>query len=241
MARISTYSVDKTLEKTDKLLGSNLGGATRNFTLEDVTTYLSSVGVAGKITYMFTDNDYNGNPTQIAGQMIVPGNDNATFNFSSLTTVRVSKFPFGTDKGSILERLQQLKNENVIISNINDLNQFALFNVTDISQEGSTDFYNLTLEATYGSSLIHNGVLENLKYYSIDVYKSDKRYTHNQVSASATWTINHNLGKFPSVTIKFSTGATYSNVGAFAGVQFIDENNLTINLAAAESGYAYLN
>jgi len=48
--------------------------------------------------------------------------------------------------------------------------------------------------------------------------------------------------KFPSVSIKFSSSDNvYTNVGAFAGVVYTDENNLTINLAAAESGYAYLN
>ena len=28
-------------------------------------------------------------------------------------------------------------------------------------------------------------------------------YVHTQNSASTTWTINHNLGRFPSVSIKF--------------------------------------
>ena len=66
--------------------------------------------------------------------------------------------------------------------------------------------------------------------------------THHQNSASATWTINHNLGKFPSVSIKFSSSDNvYTNVGAFAGVTYNNNNTITINLAAAESGYAYLN
>ena len=51
----------------------------------------------------------------------------------------------------------------------------------------------------------------------------------------------HNLGKFPSVSLKFSTGASFNNNGALGGVTYTDENNLTINLAAAESGVAYLN
>ena len=35
MPRISTYSVDTTVEKTDKLLGSNANGDTRNFTIHN--------------------------------------------------------------------------------------------------------------------------------------------------------------------------------------------------------------
>lgn len=35
---------------------------------------------------------------------------------------------------------------------------------------------------------------------------ADKHYEHTQSVASATWTINHNLGKFPSVTVLDSEG-----------------------------------
>ena len=237
MARISTYSVDTTLEKSDKLLGSNLGGATRNFTLEDITTYLGSVGVSGKMTFMFTNNTYNGFSIQQKGQITSPSNGSKSqVGFSSISSIRVSKFPFGQEKGSILQRLLETKNQNIIISNIDNVNEFGVYLVKDITQDGSTDNYDLSLKLQ-GS----NGNLENLKYFSIDVYGLDKNHVHNQNNASDTWTINHNLGKFPAVSIKFSTGATYTNVGAFAGIVYNDENNLTINLAAAQSGYAYLN
>ena len=67
-------------------------------------------------------------------------------------------------------------------------------------------------------------------------------YVHTQNSASTTWTINHNLGRFPSVSIKFSSSDNvYTNVQAFAGVVYNSNNQITINLAAAESGFAYLN
>ena len=67
-------------------------------------------------------------------------------------------------------------------------------------------------------------------------------YTHHQNTASNTWTINHNTESFPSVSLKFSSSdEIYENVGAFAGVKYNDNNTITITLAAAESGYAYLN
>lgn len=237
MARISTYAKDTSISKNDKLLGSDSGSSTRNYTLEDVTTYLGSVGISGKMTFMFTNNTYNGFSLQQKGQITSPSNGSKSqVGFSSISSIRVSKFPFGQDKGSVLQRLQDTKNQHIIISNINNVNDFGVYLVTDIIQDGSTDNYDLTLKIQAS-----NGNLENLKYFSIDVYGSDKNHVHNQNNASDTWTINHNLGKFPAVTIKFSTGATYTNVGAFAGVIYNDENNLTINLAAAQSGYAYLN
>lgn len=72
--------------------------------------------------------------------------------------------------------------------------------------------------------------------------KKERLYTHNQAIASTTWTINHNLETFPSVSIKFSSSDNvYENVGAFGGVTYNNANTITITLAAAESGYAYLN
>ena len=48
--------------------------------------------------------------------------------------------------------------------------------------------------------------------------KKERLYTHNQAIASTTWTINHNLETFPSVSIKFSSSDdVYENVGAFGG------------------------
>ena len=41
MARISTYQLDNDLTKDDKVLGSDSGGATRNFSLEDIAKFTS--------------------------------------------------------------------------------------------------------------------------------------------------------------------------------------------------------
>ena len=72
--------------------------------------------------------------------------------------------------------------------------------------------------------------------------KKARLYTHHQNTASTTWTINHNTESFPSVSLKFSSSdEIYENVGAFAGVKYNNNNTITITLAAAESGYAYLN
>ena len=237
MARISTYVKDTSISKNDKLLGSDSGSSTRNYTLEDITTYLASVGISGKMTFQFTNNTYNGNSSQQRGQIVNTGSGSKQeVGFSGITTLKVSKYPFGENKPSIAQRLQNVKSQNIIISNINDVNNFGVYLVTDVILNADSDFYDLSV-----THMTSNGNLENLKYFSIDVYGSDKNHTHHQNNASDTWTINHNLNKFPAVTIKFSTGATYTNVGAFAGVQYTDENNLTINLAAAQSGYAYIN
>jgi len=54
--------------------------------------------------------------------------------------------------------------------------------------------------------------------------------------ASVTWTVQHNLDKFPSCTMVLSTGQQ-----GYGDVNFIDENNLTITFSGAVSGKAYIN
>ena len=85
-----------------------------------------------------------------------------------------------------------------------------------------------------------DGTTKNFTVEALATFFQGSQFVFNQSIASATWTIAHNLNKFPSIVIKFSTGE-YTNVGALGGVTYTDANNLTINLAAAESGVAYLN
>lgn len=65
---------------------------------------------------------------------------------------------------------------------------------------------------------------------------NDKNYIHNQVVASDTWQIQHNLGKFPSVSIVDSGDNLV--VGE---VKYIDSNNVLITFTSVFSGKAYLN
>jgi len=65
---------------------------------------------------------------------------------------------------------------------------------------------------------------------------SGSTYTHSQASPSSTWTINHNLGRRPSVTVVDSSG----NV-QIGEVLYNSDNQITVSFAAAFGGYAYLN
>lgn len=82
--------------------------------------------------------------------------------------------------------------------------------------------------------LVQNEPIEAV--FEINPFIADLNYVHSQDTASATWTIHHRLGKFPSVTIVDSAGTT---VGA--DVTYIDANTLQIDFIGAFSGKAYLN
>lgn len=64
----------------------------------------------------------------------------------------------------------------------------------------------------------------------------DKTYTHTQSTPDTQWNINHNLGKFPSISVVDSAGTPVQ--GAY---EYIDVNNLQINFAGAMAGKAHLN
>lgn len=65
---------------------------------------------------------------------------------------------------------------------------------------------------------------------------SDRNYVHTQNSISTTWVVNHNLGKWPCVTIVDSAGTEFE-----ADVVHNSMDQLTIHLAIASTGLAYVN
>jgi len=64
----------------------------------------------------------------------------------------------------------------------------------------------------------------------------DKNFVFNQISPLSSWTINHNMGKKPSVAIVTTGGDAVT-----ADVNYIDNNNLTVTFSTAFAGTAYLN
>ncbi len=64
----------------------------------------------------------------------------------------------------------------------------------------------------------------------------DKHYVHDQGISSASWSIQHNLNKFPSVEVVDSAGTV-----VIGEVSYTDVNNLTIDFISGFSGKAYLN
>lgn len=60
-------------------------------------------------------------------------------------------------------------------------------------------------------------------------------YTHNQSTASSTWTITHNLGFRPAVSVVDSGGNH-----VIGDVNYVSVNALTISFSAPFGGSAYL-
>lgn len=70
----------------------------------------------------------------------------------------------------------------------------------------------------------------------VNLASGDKHFTYNQIAASSTWVITHNLNKYPSVSVIDTASTTV--IGA---VTYDSLNQLTLTFSAAFSGKAYLN
>lgn len=61
-------------------------------------------------------------------------------------------------------------------------------------------------------------------------------FVHTQSSPASIWTITHNLGRFPAITVVDSANSVVDG-----DILYITENQLTLTFVGAFSGKAYLN
>ena len=64
----------------------------------------------------------------------------------------------------------------------------------------------------------------------------DKNFVYTQAVSSDVWEIQHNLDKYPSITIVDS-----GNSVVIGEIVYIDKNNVRITFTSAFSGKAYFN
>lgn len=73
-------------------------------------------------------------------------------------------------------------------------------------------------------------------YINSTAEDGDLNFKYDQSSPSAQWTIQHDLDKFPSVSVVDSAGTNV--VGQ---VDYLNRDSLTITFTSAFAGIAYLN
>ena len=227
MARINAYPRDLDVGDKDAWIGTESSNRqTRNFTAEAVAKYLNikgKISISGQMVFKFALTP----PT--SGEFTGPADGSA---ISAITTMEIS----GIDSSGqdTVAFMQYLIGEDILISEQNNISQFGHFKITSYTL--NVGVYTLVLANIGG-----NGNLDLDKYYDFATFTissgiGDKNFVFTQNVADAVWTIQHDLNKFPSVTMVLST-----NQQGFGDVTFIDENNLTITFAGAESGRAFIN
>jgi hypothetical protein len=240
MARISTYGIDAKPELSDKVIGTDTApGAdlrTKNYSLGEIIDLFNqsnSLGVADQAIFLFQNDISLGRESGTIS--FVAGGGEGT-PFSSITQILISKTAPGNK--SVAQYLPLFVGKDIILAEAGDINKFGTYKVASITTDvAEPNFFLVTLE-NYTS----NGVIAVDGYYIFSEFANpasnvaDKNYVHTQPVASATWTVQHNLNKFPSVT-----SVNTNNIEMYGEVVFNDLNSLTINFSAAFSGRAFIN
>ena len=198
MARISSYPRDKEVQDQDAWIGTESSNRlTRNFTAQAVADYLNikgKISISGQMVFKFS-----GVPT-LEGEFTGPVDGSA---LTAITTMQIS----GIDSSgqNTVAFMQYLVDNDVLISEQNNIDEFGHFKITGYTALGN-NLYTLDLTNIGG-----NGSLDLNKYYDFATFTissgvGDKNFVFNQAVASATWTVQHNLNKFPSCTMVLGTG-----------------------------------
>ena len=231
MPRISNINLDTTVEKTDKFLGSNSGGATKNFQLSDVSKFFkntNAAGIAGQLTYQYKTSSLSN------GNMGVTFSSGSTFQ--NATSLKVSKYIYG-ETDSFENLLDIFASSKILVIDVEDQDNYGVYNTTTVTQDGSTDFYDIAISQEKA-----NGSFTNEKFYAIisigggsDKHSAFTDY-YEENTATNPWVVTHGLNKFPSVTVVNRNG-----VEVQAKVTHDSNNQVTITFAGDTAGKAYFN
>ena len=228
MARISSYPIDTNIVGQDKLLGSdNAGLITKSYTLDGIAGWMNasgSIAIAGQNNYGY----------EIFGatEGIISGpSPNALF--SSITTLTFTKTSAaGND---VINYLATLVGRSVILARLKNLNNFGVYRLNSLVVDANNaDLYNASF-----TLIVANGRITASEYYGFAIYpeiSADKNFVFTQNNPAVTWTITHDLDKFPSVSVVDS-----ANEIVYGEVTYTNTNLLTVTFTAAFSGKAYLN
>ena len=227
MARISSYPYDITIQDTDAWVGSDsVSRSTKQYTAEAVAKYLNikgKISISAQMVFKYVTGNAG------AGDFSGPIDGSA---IASITTMQLSVEDVSGQ--NVVAFMNYLVGNNILISEQNNISTFGHFTI-DSYTISNAGFYTLNL-----TNIAGNGNLTDLLYYDFAVFTLSSRgaptFIFNQGVAATTWNVNHNLGKFPSVTV-IDTANTVVN-GEY---EYIDNNNITLKFSAAFAGKAYLN
>lgn len=231
MAKISSYNLDTTVSKNDKVIGTDSGGSTtKNFKLEDIAGFLNTsslININGQVVYKLVSSNNLGN-----GEFNKTGSSN---NFSSVTSF---SFAHANSNDQDIETyINYFQGLRVMLTQTDNQNNFGLYNVDTITNSGEGATFS-TLAVTF---IEGNGAMISDKHYAMAYSpkgQTDKNFVSNNISftANSAETITHNLNKFPSVTTVDSAGSH-----VVGDIQHINTNSFTITFTASFTGKVYVN
>ena len=226
MARISSYPRDLDVNDGDAWIGTESSNRqTKQFTAAAVAKYLNIKGKISISAQMVFKFEVAG---AASGDFTGPA-DGAALN--SIATMQLSIVDVSSQ--DVVAFMNYLVGNNILISKQKNISTFGHYTIDSYTDNGQ--FYTLNLTNLFG-----NGVLENKAVYDFAVFTLSSQgtptFVFTQGVPATTWNIQHNLGKFPSVSV-----INNNNIVINGEVTYIDNNNVQLNFSAGFSGKAYLN
>ena len=228
MARISSYPRDLDVNDGDAWIGTESSNRqTKQFTAAAVAKYLNikgKISISAQMIFKLVD---LAAPT--AGDFTGPADGSL---ISSATTMDLSITD--VSGANTVAFLTYLVGNNILISEQNDINNFGHFTIDSYVQK-TPGVYTLSLTPIAG-----NGNFDVDKFYDFAVFTLSSAgaptFIFTQNVPATTWNIQHNLGKFPSITV-IDTGDTVVT-GEY---NYTSNTNVILTFSAAFAGKAYLN
>jgi len=199
MARISTYKNATPVVASDKWIGSDSQNnmETKNFTAQAVADFINKTGGQGQnLRYRYNEtNVYETGTLSFLGG----GSDSVLLN--SITTIDASVFDTRSLTIDVSDFIQNaLLDSDILLTDCSDITNWAIYTVNSVVKKGSN--VQVTLGLTFkagGGSLIAN------KDYFISLLKyagaNDANFLYTLDGSTNVYTIDHNLNKYPAVTI----------------------------------------
>ena len=233
MAIINSYPKDIDIQDTDAWIGTDSHSRqTKQYTAAAVAGYLNKKGrisIAGQIGYQFSLT-----PKNKIGTMALPAGGGDGTLFSAITDLTLST----TDLSGQISTgyVNYLVGEEIMIKDQSAVSDFGHYKVLSYVQDPvAPSFYNLKVSYVGGNGGIYRDHYYDLVNFTF-VELADKHFEWPQDVAITKWTIPHNLNKFPSVSV-----VNTNNFIIYGDVEYIDNNNLTIEFSTGISGKAYIN
>ncbi len=239
MSRIKNYQIDTAITGGDKLVGSDIGdnNSTKLYSIGGIAEFYSKTGDADGakigLQYQYAGKYENNAIHAKEFRYVVDSTAPQQFGWSNITAIAFSKKTISLV--DISPMVDLLLNQNIKITNSAQGGQsnYAIYVVVSITNLADAFLLNLTHAGSSGTPALDSIAVAATGVSNVE---TDKFFTFDQPSASSVWNIQHNLKKFPSVSVVDSAN---NIVQGFT--TYLDNNNLTISFTSAFSGKAYLN
>ena len=234
MARIKTYSNDTVVVANDKWIGSDSQAsfATKNYTAQSVADFINNKGnQLQSLRYK-----YKSTPPRNPGTISFSPFKANNVAYSTITSWILSDSELKSPENISSFYTSPLVGSDILITQCDDITQWAIYewdSVTDVP--GEKLFSNIGLSFRTGAG----GLINDEDYFiSLLSYQGggDLSFIYEQITPATTWVIEHNLGKFPSISVIDTANTVVTGEYTYNNI-----NKVTLTFSAGFAGTAYLN